>query len=85
MRTYYVWPVCRLVCTVYSAVKDMIPVIRKASRRFFGSEDGQALVEYALIICVIVIAVLVLSFTLFADALMDLYQNVIAKGAPYFS
>jgi Flp pilus assembly pilin Flp len=54
-------------------------MIRKAGKLCIGSERGQGLVEYGLILGVIVIAVLIVISTGISVTIRDLYQSNAAQ------
>lgn len=59
-------------------------VIRKANKRQSGSESGQAMVEYALIIAILVIAIFIVVSGGFAARLFDMFQFILNQVRSVF-
>ncbi|SHI18987.1 hypothetical protein SAMN02745823_03194 [Sporobacter termitidis DSM 10068] len=59
-------------------------MIQKAGRCRISGESGQGLVEYALIIAVLVVAILVTFSLGFAAKVLDIYQYILAKASVIF-
>lgn len=60
-------------------------MISEVFKHLSDLENGQTLVEYALILAVVVIAVFILAFIFFAEGISDIYQNIMTQTTPYFS